>query len=763
MIAVLAFLLGTVFLSTDSIKAAPATQTTTNPNDKKTGYHLEVLKVISGSVNAKQAKNVTCLWTGLNPTEQDLKGRIDDPNGIVTNSHTEDYVAGGINDTVTHKKLVITLKDGREYSIAEPYVDAYSGWAGYAYFIEKFVYVKELDQWCFVGTAHYWLGTTNGNVGMPEEKDTVYNYSITKYQFVANKYTVNYNGNGADSGTVKSQNCDYDTAFSLRGNSFVKSGSTFTGWNTKSDGSGTSYSPNQSVKNLTASNGGKVTLYAQWQVNSGTIYYNANGGIISDAPHYDANHSMYYSLDNMGSGMVFQSPSVYQSYIYVTNTMNYTKSSEMNLYNYGTFHLTRTGYHINPGQEWTCGGYVFNQDSSDPYCSVLNGLKSLLNLSNSSGGAVTLSANWKANTYNIVYDGNGATSGSVATQSATYDVPLAISSNGFNRSGYKFTGWKTQAGTPYVEGQVVQNLTTDNGGTVILYAQWKAVNYTIHFDGNGATGGSMTDVIATVDIASNLPANAYTRTTAQGNSKFKGWSMKKDATAADYTDQANVMNLTDQPNTTVTLYAVWDDCPQITAVDRYFTLDYAKAGKITEEELLNTAKGTDREDITLENRTAAQVAAQGFAKSLTIKDYQANKFTSLTGDTEVIITYLATDSSNNNFSEPITVHIYSTDAKPVKEKTIRAIDWKYFNKSYEDGGLSPDSIWMTNPEYHEALKQALLNQENDTPVQVNNYSSDQLDEIDAYIKQCGGYENYKKNNGWKGLYDKFIKPQNQAK
>jgi uncharacterized repeat protein (TIGR02543 family) len=749
---VLALLLSTVSFSKVSA------ENITNPNATRTGYHLELSEIKSGSVDAKKAVDVSCQWTGLNPTEQELKEHKVDLKKIAVSMHTEDYVAGGINDTVTHKKLVITLKDGREYSIAEPYVDAYSGWAGYAYFIEKFVYIKELDQWCFVGTAHYWLGTTNGNVGTPEEHDTVFNYSLPVYKFVANKYTVNYNGNGADGGSVKAQSCTYDTPFSIRGNSFVKTGYTFTGWNTKSDGSGTSYSPTQSVKNLTATNGGKVTLYAQWQVNSGTIYYNAAGGTISDAPHYDANHAMYYTLDSMGTGMVFQSPSVYQSYIYVTNTMNYTKSSEMNLYNYGTFHLTRTGYHINPGQEWTCGGYVFNQDSADPYCSVLNGLKSLLNLSNSSGGAVTLSANWKANTYNIVYDGNGATGGYVATQTATYDVPIAISSNGFVRNGYKFIGWKTQEGTPYAEGQVVQNLTTDNGGTVRLYAQWKAVNYTIHFDGNGATGGSMTDVIATVDIASNLPSNAYTRTTAQGNSKFKGWSMKKDATAADYADQANIMNLTDQPNTTVTLYAVWDDCPQITAVDRYFTLDYAKAGKITEEELLNTAKGTDREDITLENRTATQVTEKGIAKSLTIKNYQANKFTSLTGYTEVIITYLATDSSNNTFSEPITVHIYSTDARPVKEKTVRAIDWKYFNKSYEDGGLSPDSIWMTNPEYHEALKQALLNQKNGTPVQVYELSKEQIKDMKAYINQYG-YENFKKESVWKGFYNKFLKPQ----
>ena len=39
----------------------------------------------------------------------------------------------------------------------------------------------------------------------------------------------------------------------------------FRGWNTKTDGSGTSYADKASVKNLSSTNRDTVMLYAQWK------------------------------------------------------------------------------------------------------------------------------------------------------------------------------------------------------------------------------------------------------------------------------------------------------------------------------------------------------------------------------------------------------------------------------------------------------------------------------------------------------------------
>lgn len=80
-----------------------------------------------------------------------------------------------------------------------------------------------------------------------------------------NTYTVAYNANGGEGSTASSSHT-YGTAKKLTANGFVRIGYSFAGWNTKADGSGTSYSDGQSVKNLTSTNGATVTLYAQWSL-----------------------------------------------------------------------------------------------------------------------------------------------------------------------------------------------------------------------------------------------------------------------------------------------------------------------------------------------------------------------------------------------------------------------------------------------------------------------------------------------------------------
>lgn len=106
--------------------------------------------------------------------------------------------------------------------------------------------------------------------------------SVTLYaNWKPNNYKVRYNGNGATSGTMTDSAHVYDTAKVLTRNAYVRTGYTFTGWNTKSDGKGTAYADGASVKNLTANKDGVVTLYAQWKANSYTLTYDANGGTVS--------------------------------------------------------------------------------------------------------------------------------------------------------------------------------------------------------------------------------------------------------------------------------------------------------------------------------------------------------------------------------------------------------------------------------------------------------------------------------------------------
>ena len=73
------------------------------------------------------------------------------------------------------------------------------------------------------------------------------------------EYTVSFNSNGG-TGTLGNQTIANNVPTALSANSFTKNSYVFAGWNTKADGSGTSYSDGQAVTNL-----GNITLYAQWK------------------------------------------------------------------------------------------------------------------------------------------------------------------------------------------------------------------------------------------------------------------------------------------------------------------------------------------------------------------------------------------------------------------------------------------------------------------------------------------------------------------
>lgn len=79
-----------------------------------------------------------------------------------------------------------------------------------------------------------------------------------------NTYTIAFKANGG-SGTMSNLSMTYDTAKALTANKFTKSGYTFKGWSTSSSATTATYTNKQSVKNLTATNNGTVTLYAVWQ------------------------------------------------------------------------------------------------------------------------------------------------------------------------------------------------------------------------------------------------------------------------------------------------------------------------------------------------------------------------------------------------------------------------------------------------------------------------------------------------------------------
>ena len=210
-----------------------------------------------------------------------------------------------------------------------------------------------------------------------------------------------------------------------------------------------------------------------------------------------------------------------------------------------------------PANAYSKVGYTFEGWSLNPNDTVVYGDKAAANITNiPSDNVVVLYAKWKANNYNVVFDGNNHSSGATAAVTCTYNEDCTLPSNGFNRTGYTFKGWSTTKGgsVKYENNGYVRNLTPVKDATVTLYAVWEANTYTVKFDKNSSEAtGNVGSVVCTYDKACTLPANNFTRVGAT----FDGWAVTSN-TAVQYKDKASVKNLTATANGTYTLYAHWN-------------------------------------------------------------------------------------------------------------------------------------------------------------------------------------------------------------
>ena len=109
-----------------------------------------------------------------------------------------------------------------------------------------------------------WFTAASGGTQVTKDTKVTITSNQTLYaQWTPHSYIVRYNANGGTGATADSAH-RYDTESTLTKNGFTRNYYTFTGWNTKADGSGVSYPDGAIAKNLTAENGATVTLYAQW-------------------------------------------------------------------------------------------------------------------------------------------------------------------------------------------------------------------------------------------------------------------------------------------------------------------------------------------------------------------------------------------------------------------------------------------------------------------------------------------------------------------
>ena len=246
-------------------------------------------------------------------------------------------------------------------------------------------------------------------------------------------------------------------------------------------------------------------------------------------------------------------------------------------------------------------------------------------------------------------------------------------------------------------------------------------------------------------------------------SVFMGWSLEDGresfipqwtaGTSIAVADLTNAAGVTDQNGATITLYAVWDDCPWIVAENLYYTLTQAQSGYITDSEILSHATAYDRED--------GSPIEPGFHEngtSFSIPDYQASDFTQFRREGSCTENLTVVDSTGSTYYKQITVYVVDTTAVAVEpEGTTRFINEYYYTQPEANGGLAADSIWLTDPEYAAALQTAFANSRNGTAEEVYEFSHEDILAMKQFIDD-NGFGNTRSDDALTRFYNQFMAP-----
>jgi uncharacterized repeat protein (TIGR02543 family) len=205
--------------------------------------------------------------------------------------------------------------------------------------------------------------------------------------------------------------------------------------------------------------------------------------------------------------------------------------------------------------------------------------------------ALNLYAQWTANTYTVTYDTNSSTSGTTpASQSyTTAGATLTINGNSgtLARTGYTFAGWNTLAngsGTNYAAGATAQTFVANT----TLYAKWTANTYSITYDSNSATAGTVPTSQSYTTDGSTLTLPGNSGTLARTGYTYSGWNSAADGTGTSYT--ASQTNVTITANKT--FYAAWTAKATRTLTFTVLAYSINIGDTVTATAALSTGSGT---------------------------------------------------------------------------------------------------------------------------------------------------------------------------
>ena len=409
-----------------------------------------------------------------------------------------------------------------------------------------------------------WYTASSG--GSQISANTTITGNVTYYaQWSPITYTIRFNANGG-SGTMKDLAVSYDSSKNLTANSFTRPAYLFQGWSTNADGTGITYTDQQTIKNLTTTHNQVINLYAKWKLNECTITYDTQGGscatstkkvicktdIGSDALPIAERYGYTFkgwSLKQDGPHELLTPNSQMES-VAVTVYAQWQANSYPITFDPagGTLNESlKMAYYDSPlGElpEPTKTGQIFTGWKTSSRTRAVPEIVTPTTVLTEPG--LELVASYSLTAYTIHFDPNGGETDAVDIQrdyGQTYGTLPAAS-----RTGYTFKGWFTER----EGGIMISASSTTPAYDQTLYAHWMPVTYQVQYNANGGSGTMLTQLIlygSTVELLPNKFSRAYHR--------FDRWATSEGGGGDTYADGEPVTNLTDRDDIPVILYAQW--------------------------------------------------------------------------------------------------------------------------------------------------------------------------------------------------------------
>lgn len=363
------------------------------------------------------------------------------------------------------------------------------------------------------------------------------------------KYSIHFEGNGADAGSMTDQiNLSFLQGGNLTKNNFAKEDCIFDFWSTEENGNGERFSDKDDIKklvDLAKENEGSITLYAIWKATPHKYYFichgngatNTSAGLLrfetksgeklpKNTYEKKGYHFIGWATEPDGKGDWFEDeqelenlPSTYDNkhaillyaqweldkynLTYVTtNTEGQEIDLSDNTDNPKDYTFVQEDFSINhlPEANPTKTGYTFAGWYADEKFKT-----KVTKIKKGSVGSRKLYAKWVANTYTIHFEPNGGTGRMSDMKSRAYDKSYALTANAFKMPEKQFDYWsesplgnaETLGLAMYDNKDTVKNLGSENGEIITLYAHWKEPEYAITYKNYNAK----TDCIVSENLA----------------------------------------------------------------------------------------------------------------------------------------------------------------------------------------------------------------------------------------------------------------------